>query len=373
MKNNFTSINLHSISSDSWVDYEEYSFGRNDWNNWGKDNLYPNKIIQLYDQSGLHQSITKGISQMIAGSGIVELNSVYNPFLTTPNLDENLHSIVSKLSFDLKLFGGFALHIVKSKVNKSKIAQIYHIPLQNLRAKVEMNRVVGYYYSEDWSKRRGKKVFYTKYSLNNIQDSSIIWVNSYTPSLNPFYPKPDYNGGIKYVQLESSIANYQLNLVNNGMVGTMHISFKNGTPSQEESDVIRRRIEQELTGTDNPMKVLITYTDDPAKAVDIKPIASPDADKQYISIQEQVIQNIIISHRINPSLIGTYVKSNFGVGDILKDYEVFQTMTIDPYQKLIETTLSNLFKSSGIESNLSIEELRPIVLEDATKNNVPNV
>jgi hypothetical protein len=362
------SIKLSEVGIGCCYDYykwDEYNLSKNgEWLNWGSDNLLPNKYIELYDKSGLHQSIVKGTSQLIAGSGVEEKEGVYNPFINTPNLDEDLNSIINKISFDLKLFSGFALNILKSKYDPNKIAQIHHIPLQNLRVKYEMGKVVGYWYSEDWSKKRSKKTFIPKYKIGTTYNSTILFVSTYTPSINPFYPKPDYNGAIKYIELESELSKYQLSLVTNGMTGTMHISFKDGMPTEDEAIQIKQKIQDQLAGAENGGKILITFSDKPESAVEIKPIASPDADKQYQSIYEQVIQNVIIAHRINPAIIGTYPKSNFGVGDIFKDYEVFQTMVVEPYQTLIERTLSNLFKSNGIDSEIKIKELRPLLPEN---------
>lgn len=344
-----------------WRMEENIYSSNKEYLNWGSDNLAPQKLIELYSTSSLHQSLSKSIAQLIGGAGVIDEKAEYNPFLTTPNFDEDLHSIVNKLSFDSKLFAGFALNIIKSKYNKEKFAQIYHLPLQNLRPKVENGKVVGYWYSVDWSKRRTNKIFLPLYTPGTNIDSTVYVVKAYTPSLNPFFPTPDYIGAIKQIQTEAQISRYQLNLVSNNMSGRMHLSLKDGKPGSEEVEVIKRKATENFTGTENAGGLFITFSDNPETAPVLTPINSTDADKQYIEIYSQVQNSLIIAHRIpDPKLIGLLVPGKLGgTEDLLISYEMLTTMVINPYQKLIETALTKLFKANGIDSQIKIEELKP--------------
>jgi hypothetical protein len=355
----------------------DYTYWRNDdffynynkeFLSWGADNLYPQKLIELYDKSSLHQALTKSIATLIKGEDVVESEGIFNPYIENVNKKESLLEVIEKVSFDFKLFGGFALNIIKNKYNKEKTAEIYHIPLQNLRPKVVDNKIVGWYYSINLTKNRNKKIFIEDYYNNEDALSSILFVKNYSPSNNPHLPKSDYIGAIKEIQTEAAISDFRLNLINNGMTGAMHVAFNNGTPTSEEISKIRQKITSELSGSENAGKLLITFSDSKESGVDIKPIASPDSDKSFVIIYEQVQNAIIIGHRIpDPALIGLLIPGKLGVGtDLETSYEMLMTMVINPYQKIIEKTFSKLFQKNGIDSNIKIVELKPFQTKNKT-------
>jgi hypothetical protein len=68
---------------------------------------------------------------------------------------EDFETLKTKIAQDLELFDGFALEIIWNKA-KTSIAEMYHLPFQNVRIGLEGN----YKYAEDWADR---KAFVTDY------------------------------------------------------------------------------------------------------------------------------------------------------------------------------------------------------------------
>lgn len=117
---NILSINLETETSPiiqevRGRDYVEY--GTEDWSN-----LYPQFLIDLYYNSSTHAAIINATSEMIAGSDIIALEDdnleAYvglKKFLANANGNETLHEVITKVAFDFKLQGGYALNIIWSQ------------------------------------------------------------------------------------------------------------------------------------------------------------------------------------------------------------------------------------------------------------------
>ncbi len=136
-------------------DYIEY--GTEDYKN-----LYPQFLIDLYYNSSTHSAIINTTSEMIAGEDIIVEESEnleqfvkLKKFFAEANGKETLHEVIKKLSFDFKLQGAFAIHIIWNKA-KTEIAEIYHVPVERVRASKPnaMGVVDCYYISADWSNLR---------------------------------------------------------------------------------------------------------------------------------------------------------------------------------------------------------------------------
>lgn len=349
--------------------FEEY-LPNKEYVKYGKDNLTPNKLITLFENSGVHSSIVKGITDLIAGSGIEVVNNTFNPFLKTANPDESLFDLIKKCAYDLKIFGGFYLNIIRSKYS-TKIAHIYHIPFQNVRAKAENGKITGYYYSWEWHKIRNKKKFIPKSNFNLLQENSILPVFSYTPGQR-FYPKPDYNGSIRYIELDTEISNFHLNNIKNGMTSSFWINFNNGIPSQEEAIVVRRKLEKEMTGGDNAGQMVVTFSDGVDTAPSITPLTAPNNDKMFVEIANQTLQNIIVAHRVSPNLIGVMVAGKLGSDNPIENYEVLNKTVIQPYQTMIESAFNRLFNYNEL-GDIKINELKIILPKDNETIDITNI
>ena len=94
-------------------DYIEY--GTDDWRN-----LYPQFLIDLYYNSSTHAAVVNSTAEMIAGEEMVIESDDDNldryvklkKFFRHANGKETLHQVIKKLSFDFKLQGAYAIHII---------------------------------------------------------------------------------------------------------------------------------------------------------------------------------------------------------------------------------------------------------------------
>ena len=367
---NILSVDLSSETSPvvQEVRGREYiEYGTENWKN-----LYPQFLIDLYYTSSTHAAIVNTTSEMIAGEDIiVEENDnleqfvKLKKFLANANGKESLHEVLKKVSLDFKLQGGFGLHLIYNKA-KTEIVEIYHVPCERIRAGKPnaMGVVDTYYISADWSNTRTNRpmpiaAFNSKDRTN---PSQLLYTGLYSPNMD-IYHTPDYLAANNWALVDSRVSEFHLNNISNGFSGSYLISFANGIPTQEERMQIERSLADKFTGASNSGKFVLTFSDDKTRTPEITPISVSNADKQYLALQELLVQNILTGHRVtSPMLMG--IKSDTGLGSNVDEmnaaFEIYLNTVIVPYQKHILKTLSKIFDINGINIPLSFVQAKPI-------------
>ena len=284
-------------------EYDE-SLDPKGWVTYGKDNLFPQYLIGLYNSSAVHSALVNSISQMIYGGGIQTDDTNAKLAIARLGLDDALR----RAAVDLKLQGGFYLE-VKWTLDRSAIQKVRHIPFEEVRSG-HMNKrgiVTFYHHSLDWE---------------NVRENPITAIHSYDPSLkndhpvqllacmpftvgSKYYPKPDYMGALNWIEVDKQVSIFHNNNIANGMAPSFAINWKNGTPPDEKRDQIRRDIENQLTGPRNAGKFFMTFSDDAESAPDFEAMPLSDAHNQYQFVSDESTNKIMIGHRVtSPALFG---------------------------------------------------------------------
>jgi hypothetical protein len=349
-----------------------------DWINYGGPdewaNLYPQFLIDLYYNSSTQAAIINATAEMIAGEDLIiedeeerDVSSVakLKEFFNSANGNETLNEVIKKISFDFKLQGAFALNIIWSE-DRTQISEIYHIPVEKIRCEKanELGKVEAYYVSSDWADTRTNEPYRVPAFNTNDRTSAnqILYTGLYSPNMNAYYT-PDYVAANNWALVDQRVAEFHLNNISNGFSGSFLISFANGVPSSEERIQIEQSLEAKFTGADNAGKFILTFSDDKTRTPEITSITSSDLDKQYLALQELLVQNILTGHRVtSPMLMG--IKNATGLGsnaDEINSAANFYVNTVClPYQQAIIRTLSKIFKVNGIDMPLIFEQLKPI-------------
>jgi hypothetical protein len=347
------------------------------WVNFGESNMYPQYLIELYNESPVHGSIVNSISQMIAGQGVVGGNSIANQYLQSIKFD----SIIPNIARDLKLFGGYYLEIIWS-MDRTTIAQVNHLPYENCRlgCSDEQDDVTGVWYSRDWSDMRKKKNIPHYIPMFNVEykeelPKQVMFVHTLKLG-SEYYPKPDYVGSVNYIELTRQIGEYHVNNILNGFFPSLIASFNNGIPSLEEQHLIKNQLTASIQGADNAGKVLTFFNEERDRGVDFTAFPLTDADKQYQFLSEECTKQIMIAHRVtSPLLFG--VRDGGGLGSNTDELKtalfIFQKQVIEPYQRLIADSVMEICKASNIISSPQVipnEILQPEPTEVQQKKKV---
>jgi len=373
MKDNIISINLETstapvVQEVRGRDYIEY--GTDDWKN-----LYPQFLIDLYYNSSTHAAIVNATAEMIAAEDLIATDEDTNldayvklkKFLRHANSKESLHQVIKKIAFDFKLQGAYALHIIWNR-EKTEIAEVYHVPVERVRAGKpnEMGKVDTYFISADWSNTRTHKPY--PIAAFNVHDrtasSQLLYTGAYSPNMD-IYHTPDYLAACNWALVDQRVAEFHLNNIENGFSGSYFISFANGVPTAEERRQIEQSLTDKFTGAKNSGKFVLTFSDDRTRTPEITPISVSDADKQYLALQELLVQNILTGHRVtSPMLMG--IKNDTGLGSNVDElnaaFNFFLNTVIIPFQLHIKNTLQTIFSVNDMDLPVEFVQLKPITL-----------
>mgnify|MGYP003651998793 CR=1 FL=1 len=372
MENLLTSINLSTttapivseVRGKDWIDY-----GTEEW-----ANLYPQFLIDLYYNSSTQAAIINSTAELIAGEGLViedeeerdlEMVVKLKKFFNSANGNETLDEVIKKIAFDFKLQGAFALNIIWSQ-DRTQISEIHHIAVEKIRCEKPnaLGKVGAYYVSSDWSNIRENEPYRVPAFNTNDRTSpnQILYTGLYSPNMNAYHT-PDYVAANNWALVDQRVAEYHLNNISNGFSGSFMISFANGVPTLEERRQIEQSLADKFTGADNAGKFILTFSDDKTRTPEITPISPSDLDKQYLSLQELLVQNILTGHRItSKTLMGIDAASGFSSNaDELNAASNYYLNTVcKPYQSIIMKTLRKIFVVNNMDMPVMFEQLKPI-------------
>ncbi len=347
----YTSPEIKEVSGEDWIEY-------------GADNNYFQYLIDRYNGSPTNNAAINGISQAIYGKGINATDASRKPNEYAQMISLFKKDVVRKLCYDLKLMGQCAMQVIYNK-NRSKIVQIEHMPIETLRAEKcnEDGDVPAYYYFKDWAniKRSDDPLRIPAFGMSN-ENIEIYYVKPYKSGFY-YYSPVDYQGGLQYAELEEEVSNYHLNNILNGLSPSMLINFNNGTPNQEERQLIESKIAQKFSGSSNAGKFILAFNDNKESQAEITPVQLSDAHNQYQFLSEESTKKIMVAHRIvSPMLLG--IKDSTGLGNNAEEIKtaslLMDNTVIRPFQELLIDSFDNVLAYNEIALNLYFTTLQPL-------------
>ena len=343
---------------------------RKQWVAYGEDNNYFQYLIDRYNGSATNNAIINGMSELIYGKGLYATDAQRKPDQYAQMKSLFSRTCMRKVTFDLKAMGQAAFQVIYNK-DKSKIVQVEHMPIETLRFE-KMNEdgdVCGYYYSKDWTKirKRGfEPVRIPAFGHGEKGEGLEIYCIKPYRSGFYYYSPVDYQGGLPYAELEEEVANYHINNIKNGLSPSMLINFNNGVPTEEERELIERRIIQKFSGSSNSGKFILAFNDNKEMAASIEPVQLSDASEQYQFLADESMRKLMVAHRVtSPMLMG--IKDNTGLGnnaDELKTASLlFHNTVVRPIQELILDACDDILAVNEVSLNLYFKTLQPLELQ----------
>ena len=335
-----------------------------DWIEYGADNNYFQFLIDRYNGSPTNNAAINGISQAIYGKGLNATDSNRKPNEYAQMVSLFKKDVVRRLCYDLKLMGQCAFQVIYNK-NRSKIVQLEHMPIETLRAEKcnDDGDIPAYYYFNDWAnlKKTDTPLRIPAYGMSN-ENIEIYYVKPYKSGFY-YYSPVDYQGGLQYCELEEEVSNYHLNNIMNGLSPSMLINFNNGTPNQQERQLIENKIAQKFSGTSNAGKFILAFNDNKESQAEITPVQLSDAHNQYQFLSEESTKKIMVAHRVvSPMLLG--IKDSSGLGnnaDEIKTASLLMDNTvIRPFQELLIDCFDHILAYNEISLNLYFTTLQPL-------------
>ena len=355
----YTSPEIKEVNGEDYIEY-------------GADNNYFQYLIDRYNGSPTNNAAINGISQAIYGKGLNATDSSRKPNEYAQMISLFKKNVVRKLCYDLKLMGQCAVQVIYSK-DRKKIAQIEHMPIETLRAEKANSDgdIPAYYYFKDWAniKKSDEPLRIPAYGMSN-ENIEIYYIKPYKSGFY-YYSPVDYQGGLQYAELEEEVSNYHLNNILNGLAPSMLINFNNGTPNQEERQLIENKIAQKFSGSSNAGKFILAFNDNKESQAEITPVQLSDAHNQYQFLSDEATKKIMVSHRIvSPMLLG--IKDSSGLGNNAEEIKtaslLMDNTVIRPFQELLIDSFDDMLSFNDISLNLYFTTLQPLEFTEVDKD-----
>lgn len=346
---------------------------RKGWVEYGEDNDYFKYLIDRYNGSPTNNAVVSGVIDMIYGQGIDATDSSKNPegYMQLRKLikDEELKKVIN----DYYMLGNGAFQLIYNQ-NKTKIVEVYHMPVECLRAEKcnDEGDVEAYYYAYDWSEVRSKKGVERIPAFGYGEQGDKVEILYFRPyrSGSYYYSPVDYQGALPYAELEGEVANYHINNIKNGLAPSMIVNFNNGVPPEEERDIIESQIKQKWSGSSNAGKFILAFNDSAESSASIEPVQLSDAHNQYEFLSRESQQKILVGHRItSPMLFG--VKDQTGLGnnadEIKTAFTLFDNSVIRPKQNQVLDAVDQILAFNNVALNLYFKTLAPLEFTDVAE------
>lgn len=326
-----------------------------DFVEWGTNNLYPDYLLDLYNNVATLKSVIDGCVDYIAGDDVTisPLREGLKGFMN--GKEDTIAEQVRDIAQDYVMYGGFALQVIRGKDGKP--AEIYYIDMRFLRMNKECNV---FYYCEDW-KKKGKKavIVYPKFRSDldwlKLTDeerdrnaSSILFVKD---NRKQTYPSPRYAASIKPCEIERCVDDFHLNAINNGFSGSHIINFNNGRPTPEVMEEIEDNFNEKFSGHQNAGRIVFSWNENRASATTIEGMQVQDFGEKYQSLEKTAKQRIFTAFRANPNLFGIPTENlGFSSEEYESAFNLFNRTMILPIQRKIADAYDKIYGQKGVFS-----------------------
>ena len=322
---------------------------------WGTGNVFPDYLMDLYNECATLQAIIGGNVDFTCGDNVT-IAPFRNDFAAgRMNLrGDTIAEQIRCIALDRWIYGGFALQVIRNLAGE--VAEVYYIDMRYLRANKEADV---FYYCEDWSKR-GKKdtitypAFMPHLDWSKLSDeernahaSSILFVRT---SRSNTYPQPVYLAAVKDCEMERRINDFHLSDLDNHFVASAIINFNNG----EADEKIQERIESDFTekfcGVKNGGRFVFSWNPNKESQTEIHEFEMKDFGERYKSLSNWARQQIFTAFRASPLLFGltSEVSTGFSTEEFGETYKLYARTMIRPVQTQICDAYDKIFGKAGV-------------------------
>lgn len=316
---------------------------------WGKNNDYPEYLLQLRKNAATLKSIISGCCDYAVGDK-VECNLPYNSKYMNRE-KKTARDVLTNLFRDLFTYGGFAFEVIRSEAGD--VVEIYYIDFRFLRTNEE--RTV-FWYSEDWHKRFGKKKDLTLPKFDpdakEVKESIVYYCNSDSQ----VYPESPFEAAVMAAELERAIDEYHWNSMNNSFSGSYIVNMNNGVPADEVREEIEKDFNQKFSGHKNAGRVMFSWNVDRDHMATLQEMKSSDFADKYDALAKRSRQQLFTAYRANPNLFGIPTENlGFSSEEYESAFKLFNRTVIQPAQQRVIEALTGVYDANIVITPFTLD------------------
>lgn len=371
---NLNSVNQEPVVSQRIQRNRDYVF-------FGKHNLFPQELVNYYDNINVHRQLINKISLFIAGKGFEfdgpgaeQAQAFINE--ATSNQPKKF---LKKLSSDMYTFNGGYINTLYNL--EGKISTLSFTDFTSVRCgKFDANKVRGnYWHSSNWKIATTKLHFNERDIIHKPVEIARYNPATFNDSLSKengqlfliedcvgkngkiFYPEPSYMAVINWLKISAMIADLHKNNLANGMVGTTHIHLYEDLSDKGKRDAVEGGINDKFAGSNNAGTILVTWSTTSGKEPKITALPTNNSHEMGKFLQDASNEEIVKSHDV-PNILSNQ-DTTVGLGGdasaITRAMQQFQATVIQPRQDMITETIDMFLEVNEINATTKIKSLNP--------------
>lgn len=333
---------------------------------YGSDNCYPYKILDLFNTSITMRSCVEFATNAIIGDGI-DFNKVNIEDAPNPNYFTGWNQFLQQLAFDFVMYDAFSFQIVKNKDGKTY--SFFHQPIETVRLEeMDEDGISNFaYLCRDWS--APSKYPPVKVPLFGFQDEKeipmgevyLFYHRRYNP-INAYYGIPSYTSGLNCIASEAAYQQYDLRAISNGFVATGAITLP-GVETDEERNQIITNITNMFTGEDQANSLLIQFrNNDEDRGIEYVPFAAPNSHVDlYESANERTTNRIMAAFKIPTKALIGYPADTTGFSDsgayLEAAFKLYEINVARQNRNEILDVINQLFAMNGVDVEIVLKPL----------------
>ena len=335
---------------------------------WGQQNLYPQWLNSLFYSSPVHSGIIRSKVFYTVSGGLAYEGpdqDKWELMFKNGTSDVNLDQLAEQISMDVELYNGFALR-GRWSLDRSRCARLDLIPFETARQQVEGDMLA---VSPDWSDNKTGWILYEPLDpqdRDNLQ-FYVIWqapqkqliLNEQPKIQTGVYPLAPYTGGIKAIQTDMEIINFQHSeIINNFALGTI-VNMNNGRPkSDEDRKMFEKRIKN-ATGTDGAGATAVFFNNGKDNAVTVEKLSGNDLHQRYLALSADNRKNILTAHSVtSTTLFGLEMGGNFNASEMEIGWQIMNANYFTQRRRTIEQVLNEIaVECNGINGEIFFNEI----------------
>jgi hypothetical protein len=294
---------------------------------FGVDNMFPQNLLALTERTPLVSSIIDKITKYVYGEGV---NDEYNNIIVDDKgttFPELVYGVIN----DYITFGALGIQVRRNQYGEIK--KLDRLRVERIRTNEDNDT---FWYSKQWSKYSKANLVYNAYKGVDAkkQTDSIMYYKN--PSGRHVYGFAPFWSSMDDITTAMALAEYATNTVNNAFTPSAIVTLCEGKPTPDEAKKVEKELNQKFCGTKNNAKLLVCFADSKDSAPDVTPFQSADVNAHYLSLKEQVRENILAAFSIDGILVGLHTNDGvFSQEAFEQSFKIFQKTEIQPIQQNI--------------------------------------
>ena len=330
---------------------------------FGQDNMYPNHVNRLFNQSGLHHSIVEFKKSLIATTFNIEEHGKLTPvdklqltqMLNQFDGDRDLTEVLNEITLDLLLHNTIYFKLFWNN-DKTRLLKIKRIDPAKLRLKqsADLEEVEAYYYNFDWTQGRYQNTEIPAYKANSDEKIEIYRFIKKNPQAN-FYTLPSWSSGANWIKLDGAVSDFQKSALDNSINPSMIVKIpQDATP--EEKGAYMRKIESNFQGSSNAGRAMVFFGDGMENLPDVESVPVSNLDKQFSVTADAIQRGICYANNIDPIIMGIAKAGALGSQGNELAFEILIQSTIQPLQRDIEKVINKIAKFNKLPITFTLDD-----------------